>query len=328
MRKFLLRSILFFSILFLLAWSADLWITSQFKKLDSSPFGNWNDIYNTSIQSDILIIGSSRAYVQFNPRILDSVLHVNSYNLGMNGRAVESQVIKYHTYRRKQDTKPKLILFEIYQGTLDTSNGFDRLQFVPYLKDPVLWNDIRKVDGFSWADCFIPCWRYSHYKKDVLEIIKGQSVFCDPQYSLYKGFCDFDKPWDGSKLANIDTLYYSRLPSAIQELKQFLKECEEDDIRVVFVIAPYYIGATQKIDDLDGMYQLFYSITEPYQIPILDYTYNPLSCDTAYFYNNSHLNRKGATLFSLKLAHDLDSLHLVPGKDNDTRPKYVRKHDL
>lgn len=328
MRTFLLRSILFFGILFLLAWSADIWITRQFKKLDSSPFGNWNDIYSSSIQSDILILGSSRAYVQFNPRILDSVLHVNSYNLGMNGRAVESQVIKYHTYRRKHNTKPKLILFEIYQGTLDTSNGFDRLQFVPYLKDPMLWNDIRKVDEFSWADCFIPCWRYSHYKKDVADIIKGKSVYCDPKYTLYKGFCDFDKPWNGSKLAKIDTLQYSRIPSAINELKQFLKECQEDSIQVVFVIAPYYIGATRKIDDIDGMYNLFYSITEPYQVPIMDYTNNPLSCDTAYFYNNSHLNRKGATLFSLKLAHDLDSLHLIPGEGNYTVPKYVRKYDL
>lgn len=326
MKKFLLRSILFFGILFLLAWSADLWITRQFKKLESSPFGNWNDIYRSNIQSDVLIIGSSRAYVQFNPRILDSVLHVNCYNLGMNGRTVESQIIKYHTYRRKHNAKPKLILFEIYQSTLDTDNGFDRIQFVPYLKDLVLWNDVRKVDHFTWADCFIPCWRYGPYKKDMMDIIKGSSVyFCDPKYRLYKGYCDFDKPWDGSKLAKIDTIHYSRVPSSIHKLDQFLQECKREDIRVVFVIAPYYIGATKKIDDLDGMYKLFCSITEPYQIPILDYTNNPISYDTAYFYNSSHLNRKGATLFSLKLAHDLDSLHLMPSYP---APKFVRKYDL
>lgn len=325
MKKFLIGTLLFFGILFLLAWTADLWITHQFKKLETSPFGNWNDIYDSNIQSDVLIIGSSRAYVQFNPRILDSALHINFYNLGMNGRAVESQVIKYHTYRRLHNAKPKLILFEIYQGTLDTSDGFDRIQFVPYLKDPVLWNDIRKVDNFSWADCHIPCWRYGQYKKEVIDVIKGKSDFCNPKYKLYKGFCDFDRPWDGSKLAKIDTLHHSRIPSAIHELKQFLQECQQEDIRVVFVIAPYYIGATKKIDDLDGMYKLFYSITEPYQIPIMDYTNDPLSCDTAYFYNNSHLNRKGATLFSKKFAHDLDSLHLTPGYPT---PQYVRRYDL
>jgi hypothetical protein len=161
-----------------------------------------------------------------------------------------------------------------------------------------------------------------------MDIIKGESYYCNPSNNLYKGFCDFDKPWDGSKLAKIDTLYYSRIPSAIQELDQFMQECKQENIPVVFVMAPYYIGATKKIEDLDGMYKLFYSITEPYQIPIMDYTYDPISCDTAYFYNNSHLNRKGATMFSLKLAHDLDSLHLIPGKGNNAPPKYVRRYDL
>ena len=311
MKKFLIRLSIFLLILIALAMGADIFITKQFKKLEASPFANWNDMYGGDIQSDILIMGSSRAYVQFNPRILDSVLHINSYNLGMNGRAIESQVVKYHVYRHEGNPKPKLILYELYQGSLDTSNGYDRIQFVPYLQDLYLWKEIRPVDHFTWADAAIPMWRYRKYKPEIFEIIRGTSYYERAEQKVYKGFVDYDKPWDGKMLANLDTIHYGRVPSAINELKKFLGECKEEGIPVVFVIAPFYIGATQKIDDLPGMYKLFHEIADPYGAPILDYTYHPLSYDTTYFYNASHLNRKGSTLFSLQLAHDLDSLQLI-----------------
>ena len=312
MKKFLLMICLFFGLLYWLAWGVDFFITRQFEKVDASPFANWNDIYNSDIQADVLIMGSSRAYVQFNPRILDSVLQVNSYNLGMDGRAVESQVIKYHIYRRKQKTKPQLVLFEVYQGTMDVSNGYQRLQFVPYLTDANLWWQTRRLEGFSWADDVIPCWRYRNYIQDVKEIINGTSFYCCPEQKAYKGFCDYDKPWDGSMLARIDTIVYSREPEAIAEVERFLEECHREQIQVAFVIAPYYIEATRKIEDLDGWYRMISAIAEPFDVPILDYTYDSLSYDTTYFYNASHLNREGAALFTKKLAHDLDSLGLVP----------------
>ena len=311
MQKFLIRISVFLLILWAMALTADILITRQFKKLEASPFANWNDIYGGNIQSDVLIMGSSRAYVQFNPRILDSVLHINSYNLGMNGRAVESQIVKYQVYRHEGNPKPKLILYELYQSSLDTSNGYDRIQFAPYLHDLFLWKQVRKTEHFTWADAFLPFWRYRKYKKEIGEIVKGSSFYERADQKVYKGFVDYDKPWDGQKFASLDTIHYAQHPLAIAEMKKFLKECHDEEIPVVFVIAPYYIGATKKIDDLPGMYKLFHEITEPYGIPILDYTYHPLSYDTAYFYNASHLNRKGSTLFSLQLAHDLDSLQLI-----------------
>ena len=312
MKKFLLRLSIFLLILWALAMAADLLITRQFKKLESSPFANWNDIYRGDIQSDVLIMGSSRAYVQFNPRILDSMLHIDSYNLGMNGRAVESQIAKYHVYRHEGNAKPKLILYELYQSSLDTSNGYDRIQFAPYLHDPFLWKQIREVDHFTWADVFLPCWRYRKYKRDIGEILRGTSFYKRADQKVYKGFVDYDKPWDGQTFASLDTIHYARHPLAIAEMKKFLGECRDEGIPVVFVIAPFYIGATQKIDDLPGMYRLFHEIADPYGVPILDYTYHPLSYDTAYFYNASHLNRTGATLFTRQLAHDLDSLQWIP----------------
>ena len=43
----------------------------------------WNDFYSLPNNSlDVLFVGSSHAYVTFNPDIVDTTLHVRSFNLG------------------------------------------------------------------------------------------------------------------------------------------------------------------------------------------------------------------------------------------------------
>lgn len=312
MRQFLRHILLFSVILFVLAWVADILITRPFKKLSSSPFANWNDIYNRETGSDVLVMGSSRAYVQFDPRILDTILHVNSYNLGCNGQHIDAQIIKYKIYRQHQQTKPRLILLELSPKSIDSSNQYEKIQYLPYLHDPYLWQLTQNMEKFSIADGFLPCWRYLNFKKDVSKIIKGTSFYSRPNRTLYKGFFGFDKAWDGSAFQKIRTINYSRNPKIAKELEHFLDDCNHEEIQVVFVMAPYYMGATRKIHDLEGMHRMFDSIAQKHDIPLLDYTNDSICYDTTYFYNAMHLNRTGATLFTTQLAHDLEKMGIIP----------------
>lgn len=63
--------------------------------------------------------------------------------------------------------------------------------------------------------------------------------------------------------------------------------------------------------DYEGMHNMFEEIAQKNDIPLLDYTFDELSYDTTYFYNTMHLNKKGADLFSKKVAHDIDSLGVL-----------------
>lgn len=40
----------------------------------------------------------------------------------------------------------------------------------------------------------------------------------------------------------------------------------------------------------------------------VDYVNSPISYDSTYFYNNTHMNEKGAEKFTLQLAKDLDNI--------------------
>ena len=98
---------------------------------------------------------------------------------------------------------------------------------------------------------------------------------------------------------------------ALSLFDQYLEKAYVEKIKIIFVYAPLYIGAIEKLKNMDGMYQMYDSIARKYNIPVLDYHYAPVSYDTLSFYNATHLNRKSAELFSVQLARDIDSLGIL-----------------
>lgn len=307
MKKFL-RQTLFFALgLLLLALAFDVLLTAKVLRSRTSPFATWNDLYQRKIDADVLVMGSSRAFVQFNPAIIDTVLHTNSYNLGMNGRAADSQILKYKVFRHRGNPKPKLIIYEVSHGTMQKSNGYEREQFVPYLHDPYLWRLCHEQEGFNFADCVLPSWRYVGQRKLIRNILipSEGSEYDTP---LYKGFRSYDRKWSGRGLRQQASVSYTKDTAIIRQFRDFLTECRRDSIQVVLVTSPFYIGGTRKMSDSTGMHAMFAQIANDFNIPYLDYTYDALSYDTAYFYNTMHLNRTGANLFSEKVARDIDSV--------------------
>ena len=112
----------------------------------------------------------------------------------------------------------------------------------------------------------------------------------------------------------LDTIHYHKEKEAIDLLDNFLSECQEDSISVIIIHSPFQREGFEKIQDHDKMLELFKSIADRHNLPFLDYTDDPISYDTLNFYNAMHLNAHGADLFSAKLAHDLDSLGLIPAR--------------
>jgi len=307
MKKFLLQTLLFALVLFVVAAAFDVLLTTKALRMKFPPYQTWNDLYNREIDADVLVMGSSRAYVQFNPAIIDTVMHTNSYNLGMNGRAADSQILRYKVFRHRGNRKPKLIIYEVSHGTMQKSNGYERSQFVPYLHDPYLWRLCHEQEEFSFADCVLPCWRFLGRQKLVNRILKPSSG-TGYDAPLYKGFRGYDLQWDGRGLRKQSSVSYTKDPAIIRQFREFLDDCQRDSIQVVLVTSPFYIGGTRKMADSTGMHNMFAQIAKDYNLLFLDYTYDEISYDTANFYNTMHLNRTGADLFSRKVAHDLDSL--------------------
>lgn len=307
MRRFLIKLGITAAVLLADMWALDLLITHNLRRSDARMFHTYNAIYSDTLRCDAVVMGSSRGQVQYDVRILDSIVDLNCYNLSVDGRCIDAEVVIYNTYRHHAP-KPKLIIQNIDWGTLQMSNGYEREQYLPYLDKDNLYRQTHENEDFNWADRWLPLVRYAGYRNVILEGLGLHAKLQRPN-NIYKGYIAVDAPWDGTTFGQIDTLGFECNPEAVAIFDRYLAQCQREGIRVVMVYAPFYIGATHKMGPaVDSMFAFYRSFADRYSCDILNYTYDSICYDTLNFYNASHLNRRGAELFSTKLAHDLKEL--------------------
>lgn len=310
MKKFLYRILLFSLLVIVCAVGLDFFLSYRLRQNPNRMYAAWNQVYNDSIRYDLVINGSSRAWTQYDPLILDSILNVNSFNLGIDGSAINRQIIKYKKYCELHGT-PKYLIQNIDLGTMSYTMGYEREQFFSYFfYDRELIKQYDHYENFSWAEKYIPCYRYLGYKDVLLEAFFNDNTQHYFEF-LEKGYKGRELPWDGTALEALDTVVCSCNPYAFKEYTSFLTSVMQNGTEVIFVYAPMYYKVVEKMTNKDEMYYMYQELASQFDIPILDYTDMPICYDTAYFYNGTHLNRTGAEIFTLKLAHDIDSLGLL-----------------
>ena len=308
MKKFLLLFVVWGIGLCVLAFVAETMITSKLRKSPERMYAPWNEIYSGNLHYDGIIMGSSRAWRHYDPAILESILKMNFYNMGIDGSQINRQVIKYNTFCRL-NAKPKVIIHNIDLWLASLSYGYEREQFFPYFSDKTFLKEISCEEPFNWLEKYLPAYRYMGYPKQVTAGL-GMTLFSD-EVRLTKGYYGREELWDGTELRKLDGIDFHQDSIALRMFDRYLSEVKKDNIKLIFVYAPIYIEATKKIRNVEKMYQMFDNIARKYDIPLLDYSYAPMSYDTTYFYDANHLNKKGAEFFSAKLAHDIDSLGIL-----------------
>jgi len=309
MKKYLLNTLLFTILCLIFAFALDTILSSRLRQSYSRPFAYWNNLYNNdTLQYDLIINGNSRALNQYDPMILDSIVLTNSYNFGMGGSNINRQIIKYLKYCDLH-VSPKFLIQNIDLFTMTNTSGYQREQFFAYFfKDRKLINDLDLYEKFSLAEKYFPCYRYLGYDKVIKE------AFLNNQFHdnfSKKGYYELNEDWDGVLLSKKDSVVCSCDTNAIRIFEDFLNEVTSEGTKIIFVYAPIYHEVRAKMMNEKQMFEMYDTIAQRFDIPILDYNDIPMCYDTTYFYNGTHLNRKGAEVFTTKLARDIDSLGLL-----------------
>lgn len=305
MKKFIKLLILVICILFMLNIILDYSFTRFLYKSKSELYGEWNKIIHDTINADLVVIGSSRAWAQYNPYIMDSLLIVNSYNLGINGGTVNRQIVKYKTFCHYQTKKPSYVIVNFDYWNNWGINRFQREQYFPYLANAYLRRLIIDQEPFSIMELYIPMYRY--YFQGITGLLQNARII----ENTYKGYNAHNWTWDGEEYAKIKTVMFEPLQDVVDKFDVFLSNLQQEGVKVVFVSSPIYAGVTEMTVNLSEFYDFREYFSEKYDIPVLDYIYDSLCYDTAYFYNATHLNKKGAELFTTRLCRDLDSLGIL-----------------
>lgn len=310
MRRFVINASVVLVLLLGVMYLLDRWITQNLHHSNADMLVGMNDVYFDSTCYDVVIMGSSRGWVQYDPLVLDSVLNINSYNLSVNGRGIISQIIKYRIYERRHGC-PQIIIQNVDCFLLAEDNGFEREQYLPYLFDKELFNMIKMREGFSSFDRIVPLIRYAGYEQMIKEGLGLHSKLF--KSGVIKGYRPTYAAWSGQKLKAIKEVGLGMDPVAVSVFEEFLGECREKGVKVVFVYAPFYSGARLKMstENQRAMFDSFERIAQKNNVSIFSWWDAPMSEDTSFFYNATHLNADGAALFTNELAHCLDTSGLL-----------------
>ena len=270
-------------------------------------YSEWNDLFNGKINADLVVLGSSRAWVQISPRILDSMLHINSYNIGMDGASFKMQYARLKMYLQ-HNKKPKYILQEVgYTSTLIKNDLLPAVQqFLPYLGDSSVWNLVTTSSNpLSIQDRYFPLYKYNNemplIKEGILSYL-GRGA----KSTKYKGYQGQDKMWDSSfhdfLMNNPQGAVFPIDSEAVSLVNDFLNFCKTNDIKVIMFYPPTFYQGLVYIKNKKEILDVFNNFSAEYNVPFYNYMYDSLTYRRENFYNSQHLNRRAAEIFTTELA--------------------------
>ena len=312
MKRFLIKTLIFLLVVFVLASVLDVIVSKGVLRMEDYRFQDYAAMLEGGMDHDVLIMGNSRGKSHYDTYLIDSLCHVSSFCIGVGGYPFNVQLMKYKLYR-EHNAKPRVIIQELDHGTIksfaDVRHQHQSEQFFPLVYDRGMRKELKKL-GYGWCELNLPMYRYYGYqqviKNGLLEFFHLKHYVTFP---AYKGHRPEEGPWNGAPLAEMEeyTLTFSDENLAVFE--NYLQDCERDSIRVVLVYSPLYIGAIRKMKGFDEVCTRFRELAEKYDFHFLNYTTDcPISQDTSNFCVSVHLNPAATKAFSEILCHDLDSL--------------------
>jgi hypothetical protein len=317
MGKFLLYVFKIIVFSFLVAFFIQYLADSGLKKMDDSIYADWNKILGGQLNSDLVILGSSRGQVSYDPRIIQKTTGLSSYNLSINAGSYNLQCLKFESYLIK-NRPPKVIIQNIDLPHFGKSNYLpEEFQFLPYLDNNKLVRELSAVNSDYRWNHYIPLLKYNPYKSFL---VKGLLSFFGKKYSIsptIKGFSPknplFKKDEHNLKRLremSSDSLTIQSFKMKLAVTREFLHRYKTDSVNIFLVWAPEYKerleimtsilppikkNIAQMVSDIPGVY-------------FLDFSDDPINLKTEYFYDTFHLNEKGATIFSTKLSIEIDKI--------------------
>jgi hypothetical protein len=327
MKLFIKKLILFLLPILIISFPLDFFLSNKLKKdgkLAQGEYPVWNSIFEGKVNSDIVIYGSSAAQVHIDPQIIEDILDIPTYNIGIQGHNFWLQYLRHKLFLKYNRT-PKFIIYEVDVNTLDKrKNLYNLEQFLPYM---LFNNSIRcytkSYQGYSFFDYYIPLLRYLGNKSVISPIVKNSILQIDAPPVRIKGFQGVEKEWgDDFEKAKAQMKYYEvKLDTpSINLFEKFLIECKERQINIIFVLTPMYTEAQPFIKNTKEVMSIFENFAVKYSIPFLDYYNDEICKNKEYFYNAMHLNKSGASIFTEKLAGDLKTLLAGPAQEGVAPP--------
>ena len=311
MRKFLQRLSVSAVVLFFMTGLMDYVICRGLLNMEDYRFQDYAAMLRGGMDRDLLIMGNSRGKAHYDPRVLDSLLHTDSFCIGVGGYPFNIQLLKYGLYR-EHNRKPKVIIQDVdmqaFETLTDIRHHHQSEQFFPLVYDRGVRKELKKV-GYGIPELFLPMYRFFGYQQAIKNgLLEALHLKHYVSFPAYKGHRPENGPWNGTVLREMDTVDVVVSDDRKVLFESFLARCQQDSVLVVMVYSPMYVGAREKLQGLEDVRTYFSKTAKHFGFVYLDYLDDPICQDSTNFCVSVHMNPTATKEFTRMLCRDLDSL--------------------
>lgn len=273
--------------------------------------GKLTELFLNTTKYDMLFIGSSKTHADINPRIIDSICGLSSYNAGIDGISLFEYQMVLEGYLVNHPPPRFLVLSFDLHSFNGVKKFFDYVQYLPYISNKVIDTTLANNGHPTLPGKLLPFLKLTDYLEEdktvtVLKSFLGQNDIPKGDFQ-YKGY-----------LSNSDIVLKSAFfpvePQHITEkglffLQSIIETCKKNKIGLILLYLPEYQSRiVQLTPNADNILATISRIAHENNIPYIRHDSLPLCADAIYFRNTGHLNKAGAKEYSSVLANQLKQL--------------------
>jgi hypothetical protein len=294
----------------LLVCALHLAVNAGMRRIARGEFGAFNLAAEGRVNADVIVTGSSRAVLHYNPDVLQRATGLSVFNLGRIGSLtnIHTGILRFYLH---QNRLPRLLIENADFTSLSTDDSvYDLPHYTPYLYDSGLYQALRQRYPAIWMARYLPLYGYVANDVEFRHYLGLKALLgIQPREYYQNGYLGKHQEWTQAFArlkANRKRLFAATNAEGMADFEQFLSEARSRGIPTVVVFSPVYcehlamvVGRTQMLASLAG-------IARKYDADFWDFSdLAPISGDTRFFYDSTHLNARGASAFSEVLGRRL-----------------------
>lgn len=297
MKKYLLKIALFFAIIAVFDFTFGK-VCNYLRDQSKGGFSGNVHYICEKCNEDIIMMGSSRMRHHYVPQVFEDSLAMTCYNAGIDGNGI---ILNYGFLEMiLKRYSPKLIIYDVSGFDMyvdDNTKYLDMLK--PYYEKKGIAGIFDDVNPSEKWKMLSGMYRYN---SKLLGLV-GDNIH--PSQSFDKGY------WPSHKVMNYvpDSSKYNNSSIEVDSLKmaylqKFVTLAKDSNVPIVFTVSPKWFSETRQ-----DYYAPIKELCTEEKVPFLNYCYDLVfRSQQDNWADPTHLNDKGAKLYSQKIIKDIKSI--------------------
>lgn len=270
----------------------------SFKALEHNARGGFtrrDSFICDQLETDVLIMGSSRCVRHYNPQIVTDSLCISCYNAGQMGNGI---ILNYGRFRMIKERKsPSVIIYDLHPE-FDLLVGEDNHKYLTWMKSHYDRDGIAEIfENVDATEKYKMMSQLYRYNSRIVEILID--CFHPVTDARSDGYSPLLGPMDINKIrednGNVGSVNYEFDSLKMQYVNKFIEEL--DNSKLYIVVSPVWYGMdTLQFEPIKRICK------DKRGVSFIDY-----SNDARFVHNNDlfhdglHMNEKGADFFTREL---------------------------